>query len=49
MFGWRFPLRFFYKIPKEICLKKNPFILGISLSGEIRINIITQETLFRNT
>lgn len=48
MFGWRFSLRFFYKIPKEISLK-NPFILGISLSGEIRKNIVTQETLFRNT
>ena len=48
MFGWRFLLRFFYKISKKISLKK-PFILGISLSGEIRINIITQETLFRNT
>lgn len=35
-------------MPKKISLK-NPFILGISLSGEIPINIITQETLFRNT
>lgn len=48
MFGWRFPLRFFYKISKEISLKQ-PFIIVISLSREIRINIITQETLFRNT
>lgn len=48
MFGWRSPLRFFYKISNEISLKQ-PFILGISLSREIRMNIITQETLFRNT